>query len=230
MIRPSPLDTDTAVYRIQGDRHARQIALRAVHLNQLEIAHQLRELDDAIVWNLCERAAHVAGTGRPSVRALIELGPKTRNCRTLAGAFLGGAQNPGTTQELHHQAEHQRKHIEAIALVLSDLELIADHGDIGHLQPGEDENAVAWQALLPPQARQQEPASKSQAQEVSSCGKVTDLSRLQGELWIARIVGLARNVASEESSPRFNGLTILAQVRIVTGGGARHHPRLFDRL
>lgn len=49
MIKPSPLDTDTAIFRIQAQRQARQIALRAVHLQEEEVARQLRDLDDAIL-------------------------------------------------------------------------------------------------------------------------------------------------------------------------------------
>ncbi len=49
MIKRSPVDTDTTLFRIQTQRQARQIALRAVHLQEEEVARQLKELDDAIL-------------------------------------------------------------------------------------------------------------------------------------------------------------------------------------
>ena len=46
MIEPSPLDTDTAIWRIHGLRRANQIALRTVHLNEESIERQLARMDD----------------------------------------------------------------------------------------------------------------------------------------------------------------------------------------
>ncbi|MFT3922151.1 MAG: hypothetical protein QM778_06425 [Myxococcales bacterium] len=47
MIEPSPLETDTAIYRIQALRRARQIALLTVKVNEQEIERELDEVDAA---------------------------------------------------------------------------------------------------------------------------------------------------------------------------------------
>jgi|GEM_PF-3741751 len=59
MIEPSPLDTDTSIYRIQALRRARQIALRTVELNEEDIERQLDDVDRATL-----------GISRSELRAL----------------------------------------------------------------------------------------------------------------------------------------------------------------
>ena len=63
MIEPSPLDTDTAIYRIHGLRRANQIAMRTVHLAEEQVEDQLNALDDAIIGT-CRRATSASGPSR----------------------------------------------------------------------------------------------------------------------------------------------------------------------
>jgi hypothetical protein len=54
MIERSPLDTETAIYRIRALRQARQIALRTVELPEEQIERELTRLDDEIVGTSAE--------------------------------------------------------------------------------------------------------------------------------------------------------------------------------